>query len=80
MPRRGGRVAVLGSMLEMGPRSAEIHREVAADVARLDFDLIVATGEFADAFGPHRAALGSRLITAPIRSTHGSRSPPAARR
>jgi UDP-N-acetylmuramoyl-tripeptide--D-alanyl-D-alanine ligase len=63
MPPRGGRVAVLGSMLEMGPRSADIHREVAADVANLELDLIVATGEFAAAFGPHRAALGSRLIT-----------------
>ncbi|HSJ24374.1 MAG TPA: UDP-N-acetylmuramoyl-tripeptide--D-alanyl-D-alanine ligase [Longimicrobiales bacterium] len=62
MPKRGGRVAVLGSMLELGPRSGEIHREVADDVARQDIDVIVATGEFADAFGPHRAALGSRLI------------------
>jgi hypothetical protein len=34
-------------------------------VARHDFDLVVATGDFADAFGPHRAALGPRLITAP---------------
>jgi UDP-N-acetylmuramoyl-tripeptide--D-alanyl-D-alanine ligase len=60
----GGRVAVLGSMLEMGSQSADIHREVAADVASRGFDLIVATGEFADAFGPHRAALGPRLVTA----------------
>jgi UDP-N-acetylmuramoyl-tripeptide--D-alanyl-D-alanine ligase len=64
MPQRGGRIAVLGSMLELGPRSGEIHREVAHDVAQHDFDMVVATGEFADAFGPHRAALGSRLITA----------------
>jgi UDP-N-acetylmuramoyl-tripeptide--D-alanyl-D-alanine ligase len=64
MPRRGGRVAVLGSMLELGPQSGEIHRDVAADVAARDFDVVVATGEFADAFGPHRTALGPRLITA----------------
>ncbi|HEX6134505.1 MAG TPA: UDP-N-acetylmuramoyl-tripeptide--D-alanyl-D-alanine ligase [Longimicrobiales bacterium] len=63
MPRRGGRVAVLGSMLELGPTSAEIHQELATEIARSDFDLVVATGEFAAAFGPHRAALGSRLIT-----------------
>jgi UDP-N-acetylmuramoyl-tripeptide--D-alanyl-D-alanine ligase len=63
MPRRGGRIAVLGSMLELGPRSGELHREVAAEVVAQDFDLIVATGEFAAAFGPHRAALGSRLLT-----------------
>jgi UDP-N-acetylmuramoyl-tripeptide--D-alanyl-D-alanine ligase len=63
MPRRGGRVLVLGSMLEMGPRSADIHSEVAADVAGQEFDVVVATGQFADAFGPHRDALGPRLIT-----------------
>jgi UDP-N-acetylmuramoyl-tripeptide--D-alanyl-D-alanine ligase len=64
MPRRGGRVAVLGSMLEMGPQSADIHREVAAEVARHDFELVVATGDFVAAFEPHRSTLGSRLITA----------------
>lgn len=62
MPRRGGRVAVLGSMLELGPRSGEIHRELADEIARGDFDIIVATGDFADAFGPHRTALGRRLM------------------
>ncbi|HUF49945.1 MAG TPA: UDP-N-acetylmuramoyl-tripeptide--D-alanyl-D-alanine ligase [Longimicrobiales bacterium] len=62
MPRRGGRVAVLGSMLELGPRSGEIHAEVARDVFGREFDIVVATGEFAAAFGPHRATLGSRLI------------------
>jgi UDP-N-acetylmuramoyl-tripeptide--D-alanyl-D-alanine ligase len=64
MPRRGGRVAVLGSMLELGPGSGELHRELADVVASQDFDVIVATGEFAGAFGPHRTALGPRLIEA----------------
>jgi UDP-N-acetylmuramoyl-tripeptide--D-alanyl-D-alanine ligase len=63
MPRRGGRVAVLGSMLELGPRSGEIHRELADEIMKCEFDLVVATGDFADAFGPHRTALGPRLIT-----------------
>ena len=62
MPRRGGRVAVLGSMLELGRGSAEIHRELADEVAALDLDVIVATGEFVEAFGSHSSALGSRLI------------------
>jgi UDP-N-acetylmuramoyl-tripeptide--D-alanyl-D-alanine ligase len=62
MPRRGGRVAVLGSMLELGTGSAQIHRELAADIAALELDTIIATGEFAAAFEPQRAALGSRLI------------------
>jgi UDP-N-acetylmuramoyl-tripeptide--D-alanyl-D-alanine ligase len=64
MPRRGGRVVVLGTMLEMGPQSAEIHRDVAAGVVGQGFDVVVATGAFAEAFGPHRDALGPRLITA----------------
>ena len=63
MPRRAGRVAVLGSMLELGPQSVAIHREVAQEVVDSELDIVVATGEFADAFGPHRATLGSRLIT-----------------
>src|SRR5690606_3955026 len=62
MPRRGGRVAVLGSMLELGQGSAAIHGEIAADIAGLDLDVIVATGEFTAAFEPHGEALGSRLI------------------
>jgi UDP-N-acetylmuramoyl-tripeptide--D-alanyl-D-alanine ligase len=64
MPRRGGRIAVLGSMLELGPQSGEIHREVADSVVDQGLDVVVATGDFAEAFGPHRDALGSRLITA----------------
>jgi UDP-N-acetylmuramoyl-tripeptide--D-alanyl-D-alanine ligase len=63
MPRRGGRVAVLGSMLELGQGSAAIHSELAARIAALDLDVIAATGEFADAFAAHSAALGARLIT-----------------
>jgi UDP-N-acetylmuramoyl-tripeptide--D-alanyl-D-alanine ligase len=62
MPRHGGRVAVLGSMLELGPQSAGIHAEVAAEVMGLELDTIVATGEFVTAFEPHRSTLGSRLI------------------
>lgn len=62
MPRRGGRIAVLGSMLELGQGSAAIHRELADEIAALDLDVIVATGDFAEAFGAHRSTLGSRLI------------------
>jgi UDP-N-acetylmuramoyl-tripeptide--D-alanyl-D-alanine ligase len=62
MPQRGGRVAVLGSMLELGQGSAQIHREVADAVMAHELDLVVATGEFVAAFEPHRGALGARLI------------------
>jgi len=62
MQSRGARIAVLGSMLEMGPGSAAIHSEVAQGVMERDLDVIVATGDFAVAFGPHRESLGARLI------------------
>lgn len=53
LPAGGRRVAVLGTMREMGARTAELHEAVAAEVAdRLGdgIDLVVATGVFADAF------------------------------
>jgi UDP-N-acetylmuramoyl-tripeptide--D-alanyl-D-alanine ligase len=62
MPRKGGRVAILGSMLELGPGSAEIHAEHARDIATKNFDLIVATGAFADAFAPLADKLGNKLV------------------
>jgi UDP-N-acetylmuramoyl-tripeptide--D-alanyl-D-alanine ligase len=63
MPRRGGRVAILGTMRELGPQSAQIHAEVAAGICEHDIDIIAATGEFVDAFESQRAMLGERLIT-----------------
>lgn len=63
MPRQGGRVAVLGSMLELGPQSAAIHAESARAIADHELDLVVATGAFAEAFEPLRRELGERLVT-----------------
>ena len=45
----GRRVVVLGTMLELGERSAEIHRETLAAVLELDLDLYVLAGAFARA-------------------------------
>ncbi|MHB1169365.1 MAG: UDP-N-acetylmuramoyl-tripeptide--D-alanyl-D-alanine ligase [Longimicrobiales bacterium] len=64
LPRGGGRVAVLGTMRELGEQSEQLHEETAADVAASDVDLIVATGDFESAFDAHAAALGERLIRA----------------
>jgi UDP-N-acetylmuramoyl-tripeptide--D-alanyl-D-alanine ligase len=50
LPREGGRVAVLGSMLELGERGTELHREAARAALAAGLDLIVATGAFAAAF------------------------------
>lgn len=63
MPRGTGRVAILGSMLELGPTSDALHRESAAEIGDLDVDLIVATGAFVPAFAPLRERLGDRLIS-----------------
>ncbi|MEJ2677990.1 MAG: cyanophycin synthetase, partial [Gemmatimonadota bacterium] len=62
MPRGGGRVAVVGSMLELGHESARLHREVARGLAGAGLDLIVATGLFVEAFEPLAADLGERLV------------------
>lgn len=58
-------VFVAGTMLELGDREAALHREVAADLAALDPELLVAVGAFGPALGPHAAARGDRLLVAP---------------
>ena len=45
----GRKVAVLGSMLELGHATPGLHSEVLVDAVSRDIDLIVATGAFADA-------------------------------
>jgi UDP-N-acetylmuramoyl-tripeptide--D-alanyl-D-alanine ligase len=62
LPHKRRRVAVLGSMLELGPTSAELHRRAAQQIAATGIDLIVATGEFVPAFEPLESDLGNRLI------------------
>ena len=44
-PRR--RVAVLGDMLELGDRAAELHRELGAGTVEAGVDMLIAAGEFA---------------------------------
>ena len=64
MPRGGGRVVVVGTMLELGSQSEELHRKAAREIAEADVDLIVGTGAFKDAFAPVRDELGDRLVLA----------------
>jgi UDP-N-acetylmuramoyl-tripeptide--D-alanyl-D-alanine ligase len=64
MPRRGGRVAVVGSMLELGPRSPALHEASAGALAASGLDLVVATGLFVEAFRPLEAEMGDRLVLA----------------
>jgi UDP-N-acetylmuramoyl-tripeptide--D-alanyl-D-alanine ligase len=58
LPAAEGRVAVLGSMLELGDRSDALHDELLADALSRRFELVVATGAFADA--TERSADASR--------------------
>jgi len=52
MPVSGRRVAVLGEMGELGPDSAEFHREVGAHAREAGVDVVVGVGEAARDYGP----------------------------
>jgi UDP-N-acetylmuramoyl-tripeptide--D-alanyl-D-alanine ligase len=58
-------VFVAGTMRELGEASATLHAEIASALVSLKPDLLAAVGEFVPALEPYRAALGSRLLTAP---------------
>lgn len=64
LPPGGGRVAVVGSMLELGRDSERLHRETARTIAGAGLDLVVATGLFVEGFEPFAEELGDRLIRA----------------
>lgn len=49
LPAEGGKVAFLGSMLELGERSAALHREILEEALGGPFRAVVAVGEFARA-------------------------------
>ena len=58
-------VVVLGTMLELGERSAEIHRETLAAILELNLDLYVLTGAFARAarhFADDRIRAAEELV------------------
>lgn len=68
IPSQGAKVAVVGTMRELGEASDAIHRRSADLIAaRLNngIDRVVATGSFADAFGPHAARSGNRVLCEP---------------
>ena len=62
LPQQRRRVAVLGSMLELGPSSGQLHEQAARQIAQTRIDLIVATGEFVPAFQTLHDDLADRLI------------------
>lgn len=74
------KIAVLGTMLELGEASAELHLGVLRDVLARDVDLVVATGEFAVAAeGLGAAALESSPSVPVITATTWREAYPALR-
>ena len=72
MGARGRRVAVLGTMLELGDRSGAIHREALASVLRAGIDRYVLTGDFAAAAEELMEAGSPRTEAgAPAAEAHG---------
>jgi UDP-N-acetylmuramoyl-tripeptide--D-alanyl-D-alanine ligase len=59
------RVAVLGTMLELGDASDRLHRDVLRAALRRDVDLVVATGAFGAAAADLDLADSTRVIAAP---------------
>jgi UDP-N-acetylmuramoyl-tripeptide--D-alanyl-D-alanine ligase len=57
------RVAILGSMLEMGAHSPRLHRDVAEAALRTPIEVVAGVGEFADALEGMRAQ-PERVVTA----------------
>lgn len=64
-PGGGRRVAVLGSMLELGERQEELHRDVLDRVAGEGVDLLVTTGAFADAAEAWEGDASPRVLRLP---------------
>lgn len=65
IPADGARIAVVGTMRELGEQTETLHRRAAADIAEHlgnGVDRVVATGAFVDAFEPLREQHGERLI------------------
>jgi len=58
------RVAILGSMLELGPHTPRLHDEIAREVLDSGIELIGALGEFGAAF-ERLAPRETRVVTAP---------------
>jgi UDP-N-acetylmuramoyl-tripeptide--D-alanyl-D-alanine ligase len=67
IPSGGAKVAVVGTMRELGDQAEALHSSAAETIAALvgnGIDRVVATGDFVAAFGPLKDSLGDRLVAA----------------
>ncbi len=65
VPAEGEKIAVIGTMRELGDHGDRLHRELALHAAGLvghGIDRVVATGDFVRAFEENDSELGDRLI------------------
>lgn len=65
VPAEGEKIAVIGTMRELGDHGERLHRELALHAAGLvghGIDRVVATGDFVPAFAANDSELGDRLI------------------
>jgi UDP-N-acetylmuramoyl-tripeptide--D-alanyl-D-alanine ligase len=65
VPAEGEKIAVIGTMRELGDQGERLHRELALHAAGLighGIDRVVATGDFVPAFQANDSQLGDRLI------------------
>lgn len=62
MPHAGKRIAIIGSMLELGSQSGDIHERAAQEIVASNADIIVATGAFAGAFQGMAQPVSGRVI------------------
>jgi UDP-N-acetylmuramoyl-tripeptide--D-alanyl-D-alanine ligase len=65
VPAEGEKIAVIGTMRELGDHGDRLHRELALHAAGLvghGIDRVVATGDFVRAFQENDSELGDRLI------------------
>jgi len=67
IPSEGAKVAVVGTMRELGDHADSLHAAAAEQIAALvgrGIDRVVATGDFVAAFAPLGGELGDRLVAA----------------
>jgi UDP-N-acetylmuramoyl-tripeptide--D-alanyl-D-alanine ligase len=77
LPADAAKVAVVGTMRELGEQTEALHHRAAMAIAEhvgRGIDRVIATGVFVDAFAPLAARLGERLIlcTDPLEAYHAT--------